>query len=77
VVKSYPPVLIVGWTSDNVDSLPRFVLFRLVAPSLQPREVGLFPGTWCMVLQSFAAGVNRLYSEVLGHNRWPTVPKVN
>jgi hypothetical protein len=32
----------------------RLVLLKLVAPSLQPREVGLFPSTGCMVPQSFA-----------------------
>jgi hypothetical protein len=51
-------------------------LFRLVGLSLQPREVGLFPGTGCMAPQLYAAGGNRLYLEVLGHNQRPMVPRV-
>jgi hypothetical protein len=39
------------------------VLFRLVAPPLQPRVVGPFSGMGCMVPLSFATGGNRSYSE--------------
>jgi hypothetical protein len=53
------------------------VLFRLVAPSLQPEEVGLFPDTGYMVPQPFKAGGNRPYLEVLGCNWRPAVPRVN
>jgi hypothetical protein len=31
----------------------------------------------CMVPQQLTAGGNQSYSDVLGHNRWPTVPIVN
>jgi hypothetical protein len=48
-----------------------------VALSLQPEEVGLFPGMRCMVPQLFAARGNRPYSEVLVRNRRPAVPRVN
>jgi hypothetical protein len=34
------------------------VLFRLVAPPLQPRVVEPSPGMGCMVSQSFTAGGN-------------------
>jgi hypothetical protein len=60
-----------------VDRLPRLVLFRLVCPSLQPREVGLFPHTGNLVPQLFSAGGNLSYLEVLGHNQQPTVTGVN
>jgi hypothetical protein len=39
--------------------------------------VRLSPSMGCMVLQPFAVGGNRPYSEVLAHNRRPTVPEVN
>jgi hypothetical protein len=42
VVKSCPPVVIVGWGNNDIS-------IKLVAPSLQPREVQLFPGMGCMV----------------------------
>jgi hypothetical protein len=57
--------------------LLRLVLLKLVAPPLQPREVGLFPSAGCMVPQPFPTGGNRPYSEVLGHNQRPVVPGVN
>jgi hypothetical protein len=57
--------------------LPRLVLFRLVAPSLQPREVGSFPGLGYLVPQLFATGGNRSYPVLLSRNRRPTVPGVN
>jgi hypothetical protein len=41
-------------------------LFWLVGPSLQPGELGLFPGTGCMVLQPFADGGNQSYLGVFG-----------
>jgi hypothetical protein len=37
----------------------------------------LFLGTGCMVPQPYAAGGNRSYPGVLGHNQRPTVPGVN
>jgi hypothetical protein len=49
VAKSRPPTLILGWRNDDADCFTKISLFRLVGPSLQPREVGLFPGTGCMV----------------------------
>jgi hypothetical protein len=76
-VKSCPSVLIVGWRNDDVVYLPRLVHLKLVDPSLQHGEVGLSPGMGYMVLQPFADGGNRLYSEVFDHNGWPTVPRVN
>jgi hypothetical protein len=57
--------------------LPRLVPLKLVALSLQPREVELFLGMGCMVPQPIAARGNRSYSEVLGCNRRPVVPEVN
>jgi hypothetical protein len=57
--------------------LRRLVTLKLVASSPQPREVGLFPGTGCMVSQPFTTGGNRPYPEVLGGNRQPAVPEVN
>jgi hypothetical protein len=56
--------------------LPRLVLFRLVAPSLQLGEVGSFSGMGCLVPQLFAIEENRSYPVRLGRNRWPTVPGV-
>jgi hypothetical protein len=58
VVKSCLSVLIVGWTNDDMVHLPRLVPLKLVAPSLKPQELGLFPGTGCMLLQPFAIGGN-------------------
>jgi hypothetical protein len=49
VVKSYLPALIIGWRSDGCESFPRLVLFRLVAPPVQPGVVGLFPRMGCVV----------------------------
>jgi hypothetical protein len=49
VAKSYLPALIIGWRSDGCESFPGLVLFRLVAPPVQPRVVGLFPRMGCMV----------------------------
>jgi hypothetical protein len=40
-------------------------------------EVGLLPGTGCMVPQPYAIVGNRKHSGVLGHNRWPAVPRIN
>jgi hypothetical protein len=51
--------------------------FRLVGPSLQPREVGLFPGMGCMGHQPYATRGNQSYPGVLGRNRWLAVPRVN
>jgi hypothetical protein len=59
------------------DSSLRLVLFRLVGPPLKPIEVRLFLGARCMVPQPYAAWGNRSYPGVLGHNRWPAVPRVN
>jgi hypothetical protein len=70
-MKSYPSVLIVGWRNDDVIHLSRLVTLKLVAPSLQLGEVGLFSGMGYMVPQPFAARGNRPYSEVLGHNQYP------
>jgi hypothetical protein len=53
VAKSYLATLIIGWRSDGRRSFPGLVLFKLVAPPLQPRVVGPFPGMRCMVPQSF------------------------
>jgi hypothetical protein len=47
-VKSRPPTLIVGWRNDDANCFTEINLFRLVGPSLHPREVGLFPGMGCM-----------------------------
>jgi hypothetical protein len=55
VVKSRLPALIVGWRIDGRGSFSEFVLFRLVAPPLQPGMVGPFPDTGCIVPQPFAA----------------------
>jgi hypothetical protein len=74
VVKSRLPVLIIGWRSDDRGSFSGLVLFRLVAPLLQPGVVGPFPGMWCMVPQPFAVGGNRSYPEfwaVTGGPRYP------
>jgi hypothetical protein len=49
--------------------LRRLVTLKLVASSPQPGEVGLFPGTGCMVPQPFTTGGNRPYPKVLGRNR--------
>jgi hypothetical protein len=49
VVKSRSPMLIVGWRSDSHGSFPTLILFRLVAPPLQPGVVEQFPSTGCMV----------------------------
>jgi hypothetical protein len=46
-----------GWSSG-------LILFRLVAPPLQPGVVGLFPGMGRMVPQSFAAGGNQSYPRL-------------
>jgi hypothetical protein len=73
-VKSHLPVLIIGWRSDGRGSFPGLVLFSLVAPPLQPGVVGSFPGTGCMVPQSFAAGGNQSYLKfwaVTGGLRYP------
>jgi hypothetical protein len=40
-------------------------------------ELGLSPGTGCMVLLPYAAGGNRSYPGVLGRNRRPAVLGVN
>jgi hypothetical protein len=48
-----------------------------VGPPLQPVEVGLFLGIGCMVPELYAAGGNRSYLGVLGHNRWLVVPEIN
>jgi hypothetical protein len=58
VVKSCLPALIIGWRSDGSGSCPGLVLFRLVAPPLQPGVVGPFYGMGCIVPQPFAAGGN-------------------
>jgi hypothetical protein len=42
VVKSRLSALIVGWRSDGHGSFLGLVLFRLVAPHLQPGVVGPF-----------------------------------
>jgi hypothetical protein len=47
-----------------------------VSPPLYPVEVGLSPGTGCMVPLPYAAGGNRSYLEDLGCNRRPAVPRV-
>jgi hypothetical protein len=51
--------------------------FRLVGPPLQPVEVRLFPGIWCMVPQPYTAGGSRSYLRVLSCNQQPMVPRVN
>jgi hypothetical protein len=53
------------------------VSLKLVAPLVQPGEVGLFPSTGCMVPKPFATGGNRPYSDVLGCNRRLVVTGVN
>jgi hypothetical protein len=58
VVKLCLPVLIAGWRSDGHGSFSGLVLFRLVAPPLQPGVVGLFPSMGCMVPQLFTTGGN-------------------
>jgi hypothetical protein len=58
VVKSYLSALIIGWRNDDVVHLLRLVSLKLVAPSLQPGEVGLFPSMGCMVPKPFAARGN-------------------
>jgi hypothetical protein len=63
VVKSRLPVLIIRWRSDGRGPFIGLVLFRLVAPPLQPEVVGSFPGMGCMVPQSFAAGGNQSYPD--------------
>jgi hypothetical protein len=45
VANSCLPALIVGWRCDGHGSFPGLVLFRLVAPPLQPGVVGTSPGT--------------------------------
>jgi hypothetical protein len=49
VVKSSLPALIVAWRSDGRGSFPGLVLFRLVAPPLQPEVVRPFLDMRCMV----------------------------
>jgi hypothetical protein len=48
-----------------------------VAPSLQPGEVGSFPGMRCLVPQLFFTREKRLYLELLGRNWRSAVPGVN
>jgi hypothetical protein len=58
VAKSHPPTLIIGWRNDDADCFSKISLFRLVGPSLQPRDQGLFPGMGCMAPQPYAVGGN-------------------
>jgi hypothetical protein len=48
VMKSCLPTPIVGWKKHKYGLLQGLVLFRLVAPPLQPGVVGLYPvwGVW-------------------------------
>jgi hypothetical protein len=74
MAKFHLPVLIVGWRSDGHGSFLGLVPFRLVSPPLEPRVVGPFSGTWCMVLQLFIAGGNRSYLKfwaITGGPRYP------
>jgi hypothetical protein len=60
VAKSRLSILIIGWRSVGRGSFPGLVLFRLVAPPLQPEVVGMFPGMGCMVLCLPLDGTDRI-----------------
>jgi hypothetical protein len=77
VMKSYMPTLNHRVENRRHGWYLGLILFRLVAPPLQSGVVGPFPGTGCMVPQSFVVGGNWSYPRFLGHNQWPTVPEVN
>jgi hypothetical protein len=47
--------------------------FYVGGPPLQPRVVGLFLGTGCMLPQPFTTGGSRSYLEVFGRHRRPMV----
>jgi hypothetical protein len=51
--------------------------FYVGGPLFSLLEVGSFPGTGCLVPQSYATVGYLSYPKVLGHNRQPTVPRVN
>jgi hypothetical protein len=78
VAKSCPPVLNRRVKNRRRGWSPELILFRFTVSSLQPRVVGSFSDTWCMVPQPFIAGRNRSYPRFyLGRNRRPTVPGEN
>jgi hypothetical protein len=54
---------------------PGSILFRLVAPPLQPGVVGTYPvrGVW---FHSHLLLVGTGQIHILGYNRWPAVPGV-
>jgi hypothetical protein len=58
VVKSCLPMLNRRVENRRRGRSSGLILFWLVAPPLQPRVVGLFPGMGCMVPQPFAARGN-------------------
>jgi hypothetical protein len=73
VLQSRLIVLIIRWRSDGVDC-SQISFFSLVTPPLRPGVMWLFPNTGCMISQSFAARVNRSYSEfwvITGSSRYP------
>jgi hypothetical protein len=76
VMKFHLPILIVGWRSDGVDCSRGLVLFRLVAPPLQP---GLVEPIRYRVYGSPAICRLRkpVVSRILGCNGWPAVPGVH
>jgi hypothetical protein len=65
-------VLIIGWRTDGRGSCPELVIFRLVAPPLQPKVVGPFPGmgVWFPIIYCWREPI---VSKFLSRNRWPTV----
>jgi hypothetical protein len=76
MVKSCLPTLIIGWGSDGRGSFPGLVLFRSVAPPLQPGVVGPFHGMGCRFPRCLRWR-EPIISKILVRNQWPTVPGVH
>jgi hypothetical protein len=65
--------LIIGWRTDGRGSCPGLVISRLVAPPLQPKVVGLFPGMGVYGSPIICRWREPIVSKFLGRNRWPMV----
>jgi hypothetical protein len=75
-MKSCSPGAIEGGVKGLVQIIPEFSSFKLVVLPLQPGEVGPYPVRGTYFPSRLLLEGTRLYSDLLGHNWWPTVPGV-
>jgi hypothetical protein len=75
-MKSWPPATTEMEERTGTDCSPGLVLFKLVVPPFQPGVVGPYPVRRIWFPYRLSLEGTMSYLDLLGHNRRPTVPRI-